>query len=375
MNFTISKSELYNKLKSIGKVIQPKNATPAYNNFLFEFNQDCDLTITAGEDAGRISVQCAASTDSSNFAFMVDAKSLLDGVSNLAEQPLVFNLSNSILTCTYHNGKGEFEIPFQSGDEYPTYNIDSKEEPISIPSKMFLYGFSKVSFCTADDELRPVLNGVYFDQDGESVSYVASDGNALALAETRIEGLTGKLSFITPTRFARLLQSIIAKETDTVSISISSVNIIISFGDYNIVCRMIEGRYPNYRSVIPKTYTKLAKLNRTELLSALKRVCVFSSKNTSLLIMQKSNSDSLILKCSDIDFGMKAEENAPIESWEGENICIGFNSKFLIPAIHEMPCDSISIEFTDSSRPALIRRTDETPSTLTYLIMPMQIND
>ncbi|MGL4519339.1 MAG: DNA polymerase III subunit beta [Phocaeicola sp.] len=374
MNFTISKSELYNKLKSISKVIQPKNATPAYSNFLFEFNQECDLTITAGEDAGRISVQCESSTDSNNFAFMVDAKSLLDGISSLAEQPLVFNLNNTTLTCTYHNGKGEFELPCHSGDEYPIYNVESKELPISIPAKDFLYGLNKVSYAAADDELRPVMNGVYFDQDGENVSYVATTGNALALAETKVEGLIGRMSFIAPTRFARLLQSTISKDVEMVSISISSVNIIISFGEFTMVCRMIEGRYPNYRSVIPQNYSKKATLNRTDLLSTLKRVCVFSSKSTSLVIMQKSNSDSLLLKGSDIDFGMKAEETAPIESWEGDNICIGFNSKFLIPAIHEMPCDSISIEFTDPSKPALIRRMDETPSSLTYLVMPMTIN-
>lgn len=377
MNITVSKSELYNKLKAIGKIIQPKNSIPAYDNFLFAINEDGILHVTAGEDGGSMSSSIYCTTDFINDSFLVPAKFILDGLKDIPEQPIIISIDKNgdkyNVCCTYSAGKGKFTVVGMASDEFPRLSVASDESPIPILAQDFLYGIRQVQICTASDELRPVMNGVYFDKVDDKITYVGTNGNILGIVETKTELGKGKRAFIIPDKYTRILSNIIPSDCNEIVIQSDSKSILFSFCDYTLSCRMIEGRYPNYRAVIPTNLPIEVNLLNSDLLGAIKRVSVFSSKATSIICLNIS--DTVInLTAKDFDLSTSAEEQVSIETHSGKAISIGFNSTFLKELLSSLPSDKVIIKMTDPSRAALLSRADEDVSSLTYLIMPMSIN-
>lgn len=377
MNITVSKSEIYNKLKALVKIIQPKNTLPAYDNFLFSINDGGELQITAGEEGGRLSVRIHCTADFTNESFLVPAKFILDGLKDIPEQPVIMSIDKDgdkyNIRCSYSAGKGKFTMMGTIGDEFPCLGVASDESSISVFAQDFLYGIRQVQICTANDELRPVMNGVYFDKVDDKITYVGTNGNILGIVETKLESSSGRSAFIIPDRYTRILSNIIPNNCGEIVIQSDSNNISFEFNDYTLICRMIEGRYPNYRAVIPKKLTKKVTLVNDDLLSAIKRVSVFGSRATSIICLNVSDS-SINLTAKDFDLSTAAEEQVPIESNSGGGIEIGFNSNYLKELLSNIPSEKVNIEMTDPSRAGLLSRSDEDVSSLTYLIMPMSIN-
>lgn len=366
MEITVSKTALSDKLKSVGRIIQPKNSLPAYDNFLFVVDEFGVILVTAGEEGGRISTNIDGAADFTNYTFMANAKTLLDGLKEIPEQPLI----EKELIVKYANGK--FSIPLEKGDQYPSMSTDDTASPILVSGNDLLYGIRQVLFCSANDELRPVLNGVYFDIGLDSMSFVATDGTRLAMIEnpspyTRKE----RAAFILPSKFAKVLSNIVPEDCMEVEISVNKTNILIEFDSYRLICRMIEGRFPNYRAVIPQKQPNRAVLKKTDIVSALKRVSVFCSESSSLVVL-KFDSTSLKIETHDLDFSKSAEETITLQS--GCNIEIGFKSSFLIEMINNIPSEDITISMSDPSKASIFTRCDEEVRSLTYLLMPLSIN-
>lgn len=375
MKITVSKSELYNKLKSIGRIIQPKNSLQAYDNFLFEFAEDGVLQLTAGDEGGRISTNVECKFDFASLSFMVNAKTMLDGLKEIPEQPLIINLKSTdkyVEICVkYSNGK--FEIVGAPGKEYPDMNKEELDKPFMLNGDDFLYGVRQVQICCANDELRPVMNGVFIEKETDSIAYVASDGSTLGMVNNPIAH-GEKSSFILPTKFAKLMSNIMPAGCEDLTITVGKTNVVFEFETFRLMCRMIEGRYPNYRSVIPQSDNKTALFKKTELLSALKRVSVFCPINSSLIVMS-FDSGQLKLSGRDLDFSISAEETVPIISYKGNPIEIGFKSTFLIELLSAIPSEDVFISMLEPSKAALLKRADEEECNLTYLIMPLSINN
>lgn len=371
MEIIISKTSLLDKLKSVGRIIQPKNTTPAYDNFLFVVDEFGIIQITAGEEAGRISTNVDGKTDFTNHSFMANAKTLLDGLKEMPEQPLNISVYEKEMVVKYANGK--FTIPLEKGDQYPGMNISNTEKPFLVSGTDLLYGIRQVQFCSANDELRPVLNGVYFDIGLDTTTFVGTDGTRLAKIEipasyTRKE----RTGFILPSKFAKILSNIVPADCPELEVSVNQTNILFEVESYRLVCRMIEGRFPNYNAVIPQKQPNCAVLKRTDLVSALKRVSVFCDVNSSLVVL-KFDSTSLKITTHDLDFSKSAEEIISIQS--GCNIEIGFKSSFLIEMVNSVPSEEIAISMSDASHASIITRCDEEQRSLTYLLMPMSINN
>lgn len=381
MNITVSKSEIYNKLKAIGKIIQPKNSLPAYDNFLFSINATGELHITAGEEGGRLSARICCTADFISECFLVPAKFILDGLKDIPEQPIIISIDKSSdkdgdkynIRCSYSAGKGKFTMLGTSSNEFPLINVDSDESPISVFSQDFLYGIRQVQICTANDELRPVMNGVYFDKVDDKITYVGTNGNILGIVETKLESGTGRSAFIIPDKYTRILSNIIPNDCNNIAINSDSKNISFEFGDYTLICRMIEGRYPNYRTVIPTNLPKKVTLVNQDLLSAIKRVSVFASRAMPIICLDVSDKQ-INLTAKDYDLSTSAEEQVEVDSFIGGDIEIGLNSNFLKELLSNIPSEKVNIEMTDPSRAALLSRADEDTSSLTYLIMPISIN-
>lgn len=372
MEILVSKTALLDKLKSVGRIIQPKNTLPAYDNFLFVIDESGFIQVTAGDEGGRISTNVDGKADFVNRSFLASAKTLLDGLKEMSEQPLTISIYEKEMVVKYANGK--FTMPIEDGKQYPEMNIDDSSHSFLLSGNDLLYGVRQVQFCSANDELRPTMNGVYFDIDLEKTSYVGTDGSRLAMVElpasyTRKE----RAGFILPSKFAKLLSNLVPEDCLELEVKVNRTNVQFDFDSYRLVCRMIEGRYPNYRAVIPQNQSKRVVLKRNDLLAALKRVSVFCNISSSLVVL-KFDKSSLLITAHDFDFSKSAEETVILQ--DGcEAIEIGFKSGFLIELVNSIPSEDISISMTDPSRAAVLSRCDEEERSLTYLLMPMSINN
>lgn len=374
MKITIAKSELLGKLRTLGKVLQTKNTLPAYDDFLFVVDEDGIMTVTAGEEGGRVITNIDCQSDFTKSRFTVNAKTILEALKEIPEQPLILEIYPNDkcveIVCTYSNGK--FSIVGQLGNDYPDMPFVNPSKPITLPSADFMQGIRQVKMCCANDQLRPVMNGVYFDRDIDHITYVASDGSTLAIAEYPAEHVNERSAFIIPSRYASILLAIIPVDCEEINVTIANSNACFEFDNYRLYCRLIEGRYPNYRAVVPKTNDKVAIMRTDEMISALKRTSVFSNPNT--MAIKLSFSDNLLIQVQNIDYSTSAEESLPLDSYEGPSVEIGFNSSYLIELLSNLPSEKVHFSMKEPNLATVLTPIMESRYQLSYIIMPISIN-
>ncbi|WP_353120872.1 DNA polymerase III subunit beta [Dysgonomonas capnocytophagoides] len=374
MKFVVSSTALLSHLQAISKVINSKNTLPILDCFLLEL-EGSKLTLTAADSETRLVTSLEVNESEGNGKFAVNAKNLLDPLKELPEQPLTFEINNDNLETFifFHNGK--YNFIGQSGDDYPQPK-ELKETAISItidPQVLF-GGINRTLFASADDELRPVMNGVFFDITTDDLTFVASDGHKLVRCKTLSAKGSERASFILPKKPANLLKAILPKESEVVEIKFDENNAYIKMSSYTMTCRFIEGRYPNYNSVIPQNNPNKVVLDRLAFFNALKRVSVFSNQASNLIKLQLSD-NSIVVTAQDIDFSTAAEETIACE-YAGSAMSIGFKSSFLIDILNNIPSTDISLELSDPSRAGLILPAEnEENEDLLMLLMPMMLND
>jgi DNA polymerase-3 subunit beta len=374
MKFVVSSTALLSHLQAISKVINSKNTLPILDCFLLELNGSV-LTLTAADSETRLVTSLEVNEAEGNGKFAVNAKNLLDPLKELPEQPLTFEINNDNLETFifFHNGK--YNFIGQSGEDYPQPK-ELKDTAISltIDPQILFAGINRTLFASADDELRPVMNGIYLDISTDDLTFVASDGHKLVRCRTLAAKGTERASFILPKKPANLLRTILPKEAGTAEIKFDENNAYIKMAGYTMTCRFIEGRYPNYNSVIPQNNSNKVILDRLAFLNALKRVSVFSSQSSNLVRLQLSDKN-IVVSAQDIDFSTAAEETIACE-YTGTAMNIGFKSSFLIEILNNVPSSDISLELSDPSRAGLIIPTDnEENEDLLMLLMPMMLND
>lgn len=374
MKFVVSSTALLSHLQAISKVINSKNTLPILDCFLLEL-EGSTLTLTAADAETRLVTSLEVNEADGNGKFAVNAKNLLDPLKELPEQPLTFEINNDNLETFifFHNGK--YNFIGQSGDDYPQpKELKDTAVSLTIEPQVLFAGINRTLFASADDELRPVMNGVFFDITPEDLTFVASDGHKLVRCKTLSAKGAERTSFILPKKPANLLKAILPKEAETVEIKFDENNAYIKMSSYTMTCRFIEGRYPNYNSVIPQNNTNKVILDRQAFLNALKRVSVFSNQASNLIKLQLTDRN-IIVTAQDIDFSTAAEETIACE-YTGSPMNIGFKSSFLIEILNNIPSTDISLELSDPSRAGLIIPTEnEENEDLLMLLMPMMLND
>lgn len=374
MKFVVSSTALLSHLQAISKVINSKNTLPILDCFLLEL-EGTTLSLTAADSETRLVTSLEVNEAEGNGKFAVNAKNLLDPLKELPEQPLTFQINGENLETFifFHNGK--YNFIGQNGEDYPQPK-ELKETAVSlnIEPQVLFSGINRTLFASADDELRPVMNGVFFDITTENLTFVASDGHKLVRCKTMAAKGEERASFILPKKPANLLRAILPKETETVEIKFDENNAYIKMSSYTMTCRFIEGRYPNYNSVIPQNNPNKVTLDRQAFLNALKRVSVFSNQASNLIRLQLSE-NSIVVSAQDIDFSTAAEETIPC-GYVGAAMNIGFKSSFLIDILNNIPSTDISLELSDPSRAGLIIPSEnEENEDLLMLLMPMMLND
>lgn len=374
MKFVVSSSALLSHLQAISRVINPKNNIPILDCFLLEL-EDNVLTITAADAETRLETKLEVSELSEPGSLAINAKNLLEPLRELPDQPLTIdvNLETLEVFIFYHNGK--YNFVGQKSDEFPTPK-ELKDSAISmvLPAEVLFNGINRTIYATAEDELRPVMNGIYFDITDENMTFVASDGHKLVrIINTAVKG-DGRASFILPKKAALLLRSLLPKESGDVEIIFDENNAYVKMSNNILICRFVEGRFPNYNSVIPQNNPNNVTLDRVSFLNALKRVSVFSNPASSLVKLQMSQ-DKIIVSAQDIDFQTSAEEVIPSQ-YNGNVMSIGFKAVFLIDILSNIPATDVTLELSDPSRAGIIFPVEnEEDEDVLSLLMPMMLND
>ena len=373
MKFIVSSTGLFSHLQAISRVINSKNSLPILDCFLLELT-DGTLSITASDSETTLTTSIETNEADGDGRFAVNSKTILDALKEIPEQPLTFDVNESLeIIVKYQNGK--YSLMGQHADEYPqAANLGSNAVHVSLEASVLMNGITRSLFATADDELRPVMNGVYFDITTEDITFVASDGHKLVRNKTfKARGIE-KAAFILPKKPATLLKNLLPKEMADVQIDFDDRNAVFTLENYTMTCRLIEGRYPNYNSVIPSNNPHKATIDRAAFMSALKRVSVFSSAASSLIKL-RLDMNTIQISGQDIDFSTSAEETLMCQ-YEGNPMSIGFKSTFLIDILNNMASQEVVLELADPSRAGVLVPVEQNEEEdLLMLLMPMMLND
>ena len=373
MRFTISSTALFSHLQAISRVINSKNSLPILDCFLLEL-VDGTLHMTASDNETTLSTSIEVNEYEGEGRLAVSSKTLLEALKEIPEQPLNFHIADNLeIKVEYLNG--QYSLMGQNAMEYPqAQELGQNAVQVTIPSAILMSGINRSIFATADDELRPVMNGIYFDITTEDLPLVASDGHKLVRCRSFATQGSEKAAFILPKKPANLLKNLLPKEQGDVQIGFDDRNAVFTLENYRMVCRLIEGRYPNYNSVIPQNNPHKATIDRALFISALRRVSVFSSQASSLIKLSLSE-NAMKISAQDIDFSTSAVETISCQ-YDGNDMSIGFKSSFLIDILNNISSQNIVIELADPSRAGVIvPEEQEENEDLLMLLMPMMLND
>ncbi len=374
MKFQVSSAVILSHLQAISRVINSKNTMAILDNFLFKL-EDNFLTLTASDGDTTMVTKLELLSSEGNGLFAVPAKTLLDPLKELPDQPLSFEINDDNLEVFIYFQNGKYNFIGINGAEYPQKKpMSDTAESFKISSSSLLNGITRTVFATADDELRPVMNGIYIDIFPEEVVFVASDSHKLVRLKNDSIKTGLKAAFILPKKPANLLKNILGKDSSEVEVIFDNSNAKFLFTDYEITCRLIEGRFPNYASVIPQNHPYKLIVDRVLLMNVLRRVSVFSNPASSLVKLQLSE-NKMIVSAQDIDFSTAAVESLEI-NYNGEPMNIGFKATFLIEILNYITSSEIVIELADGSRPGLILPVENAENEdLLMLLMPMMLTD
>ena len=374
MKFVVSSTALLNVLQTSSKVVSNKNTLPILDNFLFDLKEGV-LKITASDLETTLIGSLKVDNMEEEGLIAVPVKLMLDSLKEFSEQPLTIEANESTWEIQVSWKTGKLTIPGTSGLSYPNLpelNPESRRE-LDANADMLLTGINKTIFATADDELRPVMNGVYINLEPQSVTFVATDAHKLVkyASETAAEATA---SFILPKKPANLLRGLLPKEDGEITVEFDDKNVLFRLKNQVLICRLIEGNYPNYNAVIPANNPNKVFVDRLELLNAIRRVAVCSNQSTNLIKLDISKG-TINLTAQDLDFSVSAQESLPCD-YEGEDIVIGFKSTFLIEILSNIETTTVLVELADSTRAGVFKPVyDQQPSNDTLmLLMPMMIN-
>lgn len=375
MKFVVSSTELLGHLQAISRVISSKNTLPILDNFLFNLSGN-DLEITASDLESTLITRMKLENATGDGIIALPARILLDTLKEFSVQPLAFDINLDTLAVVITSENGKFNVVGQNGIDFPALPSIRKEKKFSfvINANVMLSGITKTLFATADDELRPVMGGIFLEASTDKITFVASDAHKLVRYQRSDSHADDNASFILPKKPASLLRNILPKEEGPVTVEFDDKNAFFNLNDYKVVCRLVEGNYPNYNSVIPKNNPRKVTIDRIEFYNTLKRVSVFSNQASNLVKLQLKG-NQVMVSAQDIDFSISAYEKIKCQ-YEGDDMEIGFKSVFLLEILANIATQDVMIELADPTRAGLFLpgEIENESEDLLMLLMPMMIN-
>lgn len=371
MKFSISSSDLLKQLQIVSGAINSNPVLPILEDFLFTIKNNV-LNIAATDLETSITTEIDVMSDSDGLV-AIPAKILLDTLKALPQQPITFSVNEDNYSIEITSAYGKYKLAGENGADFPSIPSADDEATIAIPAAMLSQGINKTIFATSNDELRPAMTGVYFQIDENKLTFVATDAHKLVrYSFTDIKSDTAT-NFIVPKKALNLLKNALP-QNDEVKISYNKANAFFSFGNVNMVCRLIDARYPDYNAVIPIDNPNKFTVNRSDFQNSLKRIAIYANKTTNQVILN-INDKSLTVSAQDLDFSNEATEQLTC-SFNGDPLTIGFNAKFLVEMLNVMEGDEIRMELSTPTRAGIIKPTEEVDGEdILMLVMPVMLSN
>ncbi|TRZ45143.1 DNA polymerase III subunit beta [Robertkochia solimangrovi] len=372
MKFIVSSSYLLKQLQVLGGVINSSNTLPILDNFLFELNGN-KLTVSASDLETTMSAVLEVDSDSEgNIA--VPAKLLLDTLKTFPEQPLTFVVEDNN-TVEISSNYGKYALAYADGAEFPNAIELADPSSTTILGDILASAISKTIFASGNDDLRPVMSGVFFQFSPEHLTFVATDAHKLVKYQRSDVKADQVAEFIMPKKPLNLLKGILSGSESEVQIEYNDSNAKFTFDNIELICRLIDGKYPNYEAVIPKENPNKLSINRTQILNSVRRVSIFSNKTTHQIRLKIAGAE-LNISAEDLDYSNKAEERLTCD-YQGDDMQIGFNSRFLTEMLNNLNSDEVSLEMSLPNRAGILTPVDglDDGEEITMLVMPVMLNN
>ncbi len=372
MKFIVSSSALLKQLQSINGVVANNPVVPILENFLFEIH-DGTLTITASDlETSMITELTVEAKENGRIA--APARILLETLKNLPDQPVTFTLDEETYTIELSSANGRYKLSGENATDFPKVPVVKSQNSIEVPSNVLARAINKTIFAVSTDELRPAMTGIFVQLSDSNITFVATDGHRL-LRYRRSDVASGDTaSIIIPRKAFTLLKSTLPSEPTSVRVEFNTSNAFFSFDNIRMVCRLIDERYPDYENVIPAKNPNKLSIDRYDLLSSVRRISIYSNKTTHQVRLKLAGSE-LQISAEDLDFSNEANERLTCQ-YEGEDMEIGFNAKFLLEMLNNIDSDEVNLELSTPNRAGLLMPTNNDDNeNILMLVMPVMLNN
>lgn len=372
MKFIVSSSYLLKQLQVLGGIINNNNTLPILDNFLFDLNGNA-LKVSASDLETTI-VSTLKVESNEKGSVCIPARLLLDTLKTFPEQPLTFTVEDNH-TVEISSNSGKYALAYANGEDFPNA-VELKDPSITvIQGDILATAISKTIFAAGNDDLRPVMSGVFFQFSTENITFVATDAHKLVKYTREDVQATQTAEFIMPKKPLNLLKGILAGSEENVAIEYNESNAKFIFDQTEMICRLIDGKYPNYEAVIPKENPNKLVIDRNQFLNSVRRVSIFSNKTTHQIRLKIAGAE-LNVSAEDIDYSNKADERLTCD-YQGDDIQIGFNSRFLTEMLGNLSSDEVALEMSLPNRAGILTPADglDEGESVTMLVMPVMLNN
>ena len=373
MKFIVSSTALLKQLQMLQGVLASSNTLPILDNFLFEVDGK-QLTLTASDlETTMTSTMPVEAKDKGSVA--IPARLLLDTLKAFPEQPLTFTIDGKHHGVEISSDQGKYKMTGFSGSEFPKSPVLEDPSRFTLPAGTLATAINKSIFATGNDDLRPVMSGIFFELADDAVRFVATDAHKLVRYMRTDVKADRAASFIVPKKPLNLLKNILASTSAEVAVSYNENNASFAFDNIMLVCRLIDGKYPNYEAVIPKKNPNKLTIDRATFLSSIRRVSIFSNKTTHQVRLSITGSQ-LTISAEDLDFANEANEVLTC-SYEGDDMTIGFNSRFLMDMLNNLESEHVVLEMSAPNRAGILLPggSAEVGEDILMLVMPVMLNN
>lgn len=374
MKFIISSQRLLRSLQALSGVLSASNTMPILYDFLFQLDGRT-LTITATDLETTMIVKLEADMAEGNGDVAIPAKMLLEILKTFPDIPITFQISLQTFAIELLAGEGKYKLAGHQSDEFPQPPMLENTVALEFPADLLVNAFEKTVFAAGNDELRPAMSGVLCELTPNYCTFVATDAHKLVRYRRHDALSATPASIILPKKPINQLKSILSSHGDArVSFEFTDKNAVFAFENFRLICRLIDGKYPNYEAVIPAQNPNKLTIDRLGLLSAMRRVAIFANKST-LQVRFKITGQELVLSAEDLDFSNEAKERLSC-NYEGEDMEIGFNSRFFQEMLSNIEQDTIRLEMSAPNRPGILLPVDNENQSedILMLVMPVMIN-
>ncbi len=371
MKFSVSSSELLKQLQVVGGVIGPNTVLPILEDFLFTISKNkLQIAATDLETSITTEIEVMADTDG---AVAVPGKILMETLKALPQQPITFSINEETRGIEITSAYGKYKLSGDNSEDFPRIPEPDSVDTVDIPSQALSHGISKTIFAASNDELRPAMTGIYFQVDFNKLTLVATDAHKLVKYTFHEVGGEVSTSFIVPKKALNLLRNALPAG-DKVKLSFNTQNAFFSFGNTELVCRLIDARYPDYNAVIPIDNPNILTLSRQDFQNSLKRIAIYANKTTNQVVLNV-NEGSLTISAQDLDFANEATEQLAC-TYDGNPLTIGFNAKFLIEMLGVLESEEVKMELATPTRAGILLPVEETEGEeILMLVMPVMLSN